>query len=67
MMEQIFTIAEELWVLWMMLLFGLVLVYALRPRNRAKFTHAARIPLDDDEPAPDDKAAEPASRKSAKE
>ena len=29
--------------------FGLVLLYALSPKNRKTFDHARRIPLDDDD------------------
>lgn len=34
-------------------LFVGVLIYALRPKNKAKFDHAARLPLDDNERARD--------------
>lgn len=35
-------------LIYMMVLFAIVLAYALWPRNRARFERAARIPLDDD-------------------
>ncbi|MBX3445317.1 MAG: cbb3-type cytochrome c oxidase subunit 3 [Parvibaculaceae bacterium] len=35
----------------LVVLFGIILVYALRPSNKQKFDRMARLPLKDDEPA----------------
>jgi cytochrome c oxidase cbb3-type subunit IV len=35
-------------LLYFVLLFAVIVVYALRPRNRARFDAAARIPLSKD-------------------
>jgi cytochrome c oxidase cbb3-type subunit 4 len=35
-------------LIFFIVLFALVLVYALRPRNKQKFDQAARIPLEED-------------------
>tara|TARA_R110002072_G_scaffold44289_12_gene124029 strand:- start:2332 stop:2526 length:195 start_codon:yes stop_codon:yes gene_type:complete len=35
-------------------IFAVVLIYALWPRNQAKFDHAARMPLEGDDDAPSD-------------
>ncbi|MGL4242132.1 MAG: cbb3-type cytochrome c oxidase subunit 3 [Beijerinckiaceae bacterium] len=42
------SIAQSLGVLYFMALFGLVVLYALWPRNRAKFERASAVPLDDE-------------------
>lgn len=44
-------IIEELrawWVVWLMILFGAVLFWAFRPRNKKRFEEDAKIPLKDD-------------------
>ena len=40
--------ADTWGLIYLMLLFAGVLVYALWPRNRKKFEKAARIPLEED-------------------
>ncbi|MCW5723992.1 MAG: cbb3-type cytochrome c oxidase subunit 3 [Maricaulaceae bacterium] len=40
--------AQTWGLLFFIALFGLVLVYALWPRNKGKFDRAARMPLEDD-------------------
>ena len=53
-MENAYEWIRSLWVVWLLLLFLGIVTYALWPSNKAKFEHAARIPLeDDDEPARD--------------
>ncbi len=42
------SIAQSVGILYFMALFGLVVLYALWPRNRAKFERAAAVPLDDE-------------------
>ncbi len=46
--------AQTWGLLYLMLLMGLVVVYALWPSNRDKFDRAARAPLDDDAATPPD-------------
>jgi len=42
---------EQLWVVWLLLLFAGIIVWVYLPRNRKKMDDAASIPLRDD---PDD-------------
>lgn len=53
-MDGIYEFIRSLWVVWLLLLFAGIVVYALWPGNRRKFSRAARIPLDDDEDLPGD-------------
>ena len=46
--------AQTWGLVFLVVLFGAVLVYALWPRNRKKFEEAARMPLEDDDNRPDD-------------
>lgn len=39
---------RSFWVVWLGLLFLALVAWALWPKNRKKFEHAARIPLEDD-------------------
>ncbi len=41
--------AKALWLLWLMLLFGLIVFWAYRPKNKKKFEDAARIPFREEE------------------
>ncbi len=45
---EIVEIARSLWVVWLMILFGVVVWWAYRPKNRKRFEEAARIPFKDD-------------------
>ncbi len=40
--------SETYGLIYLMVLFAIVLVYALWPRNKKKFDHAARMPLEED-------------------
>ena len=40
--------AQTTGLIYFLLIFAGVLVYALRPKAKAKFDHAARIPLSED-------------------
>ncbi len=42
-------VARSLWVVWLMILFGAVLFWAFRPKNRKRFEEAARIPFKDED------------------
>jgi cytochrome c oxidase cbb3-type subunit 4 len=46
--DSLAAVARTYGLLYMLLLFGAVLAYALWPRNRKKFADAARIPLKED-------------------
>ena len=46
--ETLATFARTYGLVYMLVLFGAVLAYALWPRNRKKFADAARIPLKED-------------------
>jgi cytochrome c oxidase cbb3-type subunit 4 len=37
------------WVVWLMILFGAVLFWVFRPKNRKRFDEAGNIPLNDDD------------------
>ncbi|MCW8835328.1 MAG: cbb3-type cytochrome c oxidase subunit 3 [Rhodospirillales bacterium] len=37
------------WVVWLMILFGVVLFWAFRPKNKRRFEEDAQIPLKDDD------------------
>ena len=37
--------ARSLWVLWLMILFGAVVFWAFRPKNKKRFEDDARIPF----------------------
>jgi cytochrome c oxidase cbb3-type subunit 4 len=43
------TFAKSWGLVYLMILFTGVLVYALWPKNKAKFDRAARMPLDEDD------------------
>ncbi len=60
-MAEFYSFLKSLWVLWMALLFVGIVVWVLLPRNRARFRHAAQIPLDD-APGPDAGTQDPAAR-----
>lgn len=59
-MDTIVALANEYWNLWLLILFGLVVAYALWPgRKRAKeMKDAANIPLQDDTPVSRDDEGE---------
>lgn len=40
---------RPLWLVWLVVVFGAVLVYAYRPGNRRRFEQQAQIPLRDDQ------------------
>ena len=46
--ESVYNFAETWGLVYMLLLFAGVLVYALRPKARAEFDRLARLPLDED-------------------
>lgn len=48
-MDAIHEFFRSIWVVWLGLIFLGIVAYALWPANRAKFRHAASIPLADDD------------------
>jgi cytochrome c oxidase cbb3-type subunit 4 len=46
--ESVSYFAQTWGLVYLVVLFAVVLVYALRPGNRKKFEDAARIPLEED-------------------
>jgi cytochrome c oxidase cbb3-type subunit 4 len=54
MYERLSSFAQTGGLIYFVVLFAIVLAYALWPRNQNKFDEAARLPLNDDEPKLDD-------------
>lgn len=50
MYETLAKFAQTWGLVLFIIAFALVLIYALNPRNKAKFDHAKRIPLEDEGP-----------------
>ncbi|MEM7444161.1 MAG: cbb3-type cytochrome c oxidase subunit 3 [Pseudomonadota bacterium] len=50
-MGEFYEVIEQLWVVWLLLLFAGIIIWVYLPRNRKKTNDAASIPLRDD---PDD-------------
>ena len=48
--EDVLAFAQSWGSVYFTLLFAVVVVYALWPANKAKFSAAARIPLDEEKP-----------------
>lgn len=46
--ETVSTFAQTYGLIYMMILFAIVLCYALWPKNKKKFDHAANIPLNEE-------------------
>ncbi|QLH39779.1 MAG: cbb3-type cytochrome c oxidase subunit 3 [Defluviicoccus sp.] len=44
---EFFQTLRSLWVLWLILAFGIVLWWAYRPKNKKRFEEDARIPFKD--------------------
>lgn len=48
-LESIASIAQQLWLVWLFLLFVGIIFFAVRPKNKERFEEAAMIPLRDDD------------------
>jgi cytochrome c oxidase cbb3-type subunit 4 len=46
--EQVAAFAQQSGIVYFFVIFGSICVYALWPRNKEKFDHAAQIPLEED-------------------
>lgn len=53
MYEKLASFAQTGGLIYFVLLFGIVLAYALWPKNQQKFDDAARMPLAEDKPLRD--------------
>ena len=42
------SLAREYWVVWLLILVGIIVFHAFRPRNRAHYEDCAQIPFRDD-------------------
>lgn len=47
-LETIHELLASVWTVWAVVIFLVIVFWALRPRNRKRFEKDARIPLDDD-------------------
>ncbi|MGB0682695.1 MAG: cbb3-type cytochrome oxidase subunit 3 [Magnetovibrionaceae bacterium] len=48
-LEELYAYARQLWVVWLMILFGGIVWWAFRPKNKQKFEEQANIPFKDDD------------------
>jgi len=48
-LDEIASIARQLWVVWLLVLFLGIIFFAVRPKNKDRFDEAAQIPLQDDD------------------
>ena len=47
-MQEFYPILKQLWLVWLVLLFLGIVVWAMWPGNRRRFEQAARIPFEED-------------------
>ena len=47
-LESVHELFASVWTVWAVVIFLVIVFWALRPRNRKRFEKDARIPLDDD-------------------
>ena len=47
-LESLHELLASFWTAWAVIIFLLIVFWALRPRNKKRFEKDARIPLDDD-------------------
>jgi cytochrome c oxidase cbb3-type subunit 4 len=47
-LESLHEFLASFWTVWAVIIFFLIVFWALRPRNKKRFEKDARIPLDDD-------------------
>ncbi|GGF72862.1 cbb3-type cytochrome oxidase subunit 3 [Terasakiella sp.] len=48
-LDDIVSLARQLWVVWLLILFLGIIGFALWPRHKDRFDEAANIPLQDDD------------------
>lgn len=44
-MHELSSLARELWVVWLLIIFGVIVFYAYRKRNKDYFADCAQIPF----------------------
>ncbi|WP_374307574.1 cbb3-type cytochrome oxidase subunit 3 [Dongia sp.] len=47
-MHELSTAARELWVVWLLIIFGAIVFHAYRKRNKDHFADCAQIPFRED-------------------
>jgi Cbb3-type cytochrome oxidase, subunit 3 len=47
-LETVHELLASVWTVWAVIIFLMIVFWALRPRNRKRFEKDAQIPLDDD-------------------
>jgi cytochrome c oxidase cbb3-type subunit 4 len=47
-MQSLYPILKQLWLVWLVLLFAGIVVWAMWPGHRQRFEQAARIPFEED-------------------
>jgi cytochrome c oxidase cbb3-type subunit 4 len=47
-LESLHEFLASFWTVWAVIIFLVIVFWALRPRNRKRFENDAQIPLDDD-------------------
>ncbi|WP_018700137.1 CcoQ/FixQ family Cbb3-type cytochrome c oxidase assembly chaperone [Amorphus coralli] len=53
--EDVASFAQTWGLLIFVAVFAVIVAYAVWPKNKKRFDEAARIPLEDDKPKPDDR------------
>lgn len=48
-LQELSTMARELWVVWLLLLFAGIIAWAFWPRNKKRFEELGKIPFRDDD------------------
>ena len=47
-LETVHELLTSIWMVWAIVIFLVIVFWAMRPRNRKRFEKDAQIPLDDD-------------------
>ena len=47
-MEDLYSLSKQLWLIWLVLLFAGIVLWALWPGNRRRFEQASKIPFEED-------------------
>lgn len=48
-LDELVSLARQLWVVWLLILFLGIIFFALRPKHKKDFDEASKIPLQDDD------------------
>lgn len=60
--ETLYGVVRSLWVVWLMLIFLGIVVWAFWPGRKKKMEHASRIPLEDEQPRDAGSSSDASSR-----